>query len=407
MTDQQKQARQLIVVLTIVFFGFVGISMPYLIFPALFLNPTYSILPADTNASSQALLLGITLASYPLGQFIGSPILGALSDDYGRKRLLAASLLVTAACNLLTGVAIAWHHLPTLIASRFAAGLMEGNIAIARAMASDMKLISKHKTFGKINAAASIAYVLGPLLGGLLSDGGIADGLTPSTPFYCTALLFVGLSALAAWMITTDTSRTRLHTRSIFERFRIFSRTRMLFVNKHLQFFMIVYAVFSLATDIFFEFGPVYLTSKWLFGPLELTVYNGLLSLALAAGSGWLPAFVSSRFSSRLAISLSCVGMILCLVGIVITDSKPLMLLYFALIGVVIGLNATLLTVKISDSAAEEIQGEVMGVQIALRVLGNAAICILGGVLLLLSSKAILVFAALLVVATLIYYRRR
>ena len=79
MTGQSSQKRQLWVIYTIVFLGFIGISMPYLIFPALFLNPEFSILSADSSESSRALLLGITLAVYPLGQFIGSPILGALS----------------------------------------------------------------------------------------------------------------------------------------------------------------------------------------------------------------------------------------------------------------------------------------------------------------------------------------
>lgn len=129
--------RQFLIILLIVFVGFLGISMPYLIFPALFMNPAYSILPETCGYTNKALLLGITLGAYPLGQFIGSPILGALSDDYGRKRLLAASLFLNAVCNLVTGLALCWQQVELLIFSRFASGLMEGNIAIARAMAND------------------------------------------------------------------------------------------------------------------------------------------------------------------------------------------------------------------------------------------------------------------------------
>ncbi len=381
--------------------------MPYLIFPTLFLNSAYSILPPDTSASSQALLLGITLAAYPLGQFIGSPILGALSDDYGRKWLLTGSLLVTSLCNVMTGWAISGHLLPLLIASRFAAGLMEGNIAIARAMAADMKSFSKHKTFGNINAAASIAYLLGPLIGGLLTDGSIADGLTMSTPFYCTSILFVCLAVLSARILRERPVAILQEPRTIWQRLNIIARMHSLFTNKRLQFFIVVYALFSLATDTFFEFGPVYLTAKWQLVPVELTVYNSLLSLTLAIGSSWLPAFTSSKISSRLAITTSMIGMSFCLLGVVMTDSKPLMMLLFSLIGLAIGLCATLVTVKISDSATESIQGEAMGVQISLRVLGNAFICLLGGVFLLFSAKVILILGALLVAFTAIYYTIR
>jgi len=82
----RSDRKQFWVILVIVFLGFIGISMPYLIFPALFLNPAYSFLPTTWGDSSRALFLGITLAAYPLGQFFGSPILGSLSDEYGRKK---------------------------------------------------------------------------------------------------------------------------------------------------------------------------------------------------------------------------------------------------------------------------------------------------------------------------------
>lgn len=406
MTDKNKQKRQFGVILIIVFFGFVGISMPYLIFPALFLNPSYTILSADSSETYRALLLGITLAAYPLGQFIGSPILGSLSDDYGRKRLLAGSLLVTALCNLLSGLAIEWQHLSLLIASRFIAGLMEGNIAIARAMAADFTTISKHKSFGKINAAASIAFLLGPLLGGLLTEKDLSDQFTASTPFYFTCLLFLGLAGLSALVLETSIS-SKTDKTTFWQRINLFKRLSVLFQNKRLRFLMIVSTCFTLAVDIFYEFGPVYLTVKWALNPGQLVLYNGVLCLALAAGNGWLPGFVSSRLSNRLAIIFAIGSVALFLVGIVLTNSTMIMLFLFALIGLAIGLGVTLLTVKISNSAAETIQGEVMGVQISLRVLGDAIICLLGGALLLLSSKLILITASLMSVAAMIYYSRQ
>lgn len=341
MTEQKRQKRQFWVILIIVFLGFLGISMPYLIFPALFLNPAYSILPAGMSESSHALFLGITLAAYPLGQFIGSPILGALSDDYGRKPLLSGSLLISAICNLLTGFAIEWQQLGLLIVSRFMAGLMEGNIAIARAMAADIKTISKHETFGKINAVTSIAYLIGPLLGGLMTDKSLFESLTTSTPFYCICILFFCLAGLSALMLEQAVINAPTVVRTFWQRINLIQRLSALFSNKKLQFLMITSTCYTLAVDIFFEFGPVYLTVKWTLGPAQLIFYNGVLCLGIAAGSGWLPAFLSSRVSNRLAIIYSIGGIALFLIGIVLVDSTLLMMLLFALIGIVIGLAAT------------------------------------------------------------------
>lgn len=407
MKQKSKQKQQFLVILIIVFLGFVGISMPYLIFPALFLNPEYSILASNWSETSRALLLGITLAAYPLGQFIGSPILGALSDDYGRKPLLTGSLLITAVCNLISGLAIEWQYLGLLIISRFLAGLMEGNIAIARAMAVDLKTISKHDAFGKINAVASIAFLLGPLLGGLISDKSLLQGLTTSSPFYFICILFFGLAGLSALVLEKGVMNPAAKLQTFWQRINLIQRLTVLFSNKHLQFLMISSTLFTLAVDIFYEFAPVYLTVKWELSPGQLVFYNGALCIALAVGNGWLPAFFSTRASRQAAITYSTAGFAILLLGVVTIDSTILMMLLFTLSGLVIGLAVTLITVKISDSVSDNIQGEVMGVQLSLRVLGDAIICLLGGALLLLSPKLILIVASAMSITAMIYYARR
>ena len=389
------QKGQLWVILAIVFLGFMGISIPYLIFPSLFLNPEYSILPAGTSEAHRALFLGVTLAVYPLAQFVGAPILGALSDDYGRKPLLSGSLFLTALGNVLTGVAIARQHLGLLIVSRVIAGLMEGNVAIARAMAADIKTIPKDKSLGKVNAAISIAYLIGPLVGGLMTDKNLWQGLTTATPFYLISVFFV-LSGLSTLVLKESVVRTSREVKSLWQRIHFLKRMATLFSNKQLKFLILTCTLFTLAADIFFEFGPVYLTVKWNLAPAQLILYNGVLCIGLVIGNGWLPSLISSGRSNRLAILCAMGGFALFLLGIVWANTPLFMMAFFALIGLAIGLGVTLLTVKISDSASDAIQGEVLGTQMSLRVLGDGLICLFGGVLLILSAKLILLFAAVL-----------
>lgn len=408
MSEKRTQKRQFWVILIIVFLGFVGISMPYLIFPSLFFNPEYSVVPNAWGDTSRAISLGITLAAYPLGQFLGSPILGSLSDDYGRKPLLVGSLLIAGLSNLLSGWSIVWQYLGLLILSRFLSGLMEGNIAIARAMASDLKLLSKHETFGKINAVASMAFLIGPLLGGLMTDKSLFEELTTSTPFYIVFVLFTVLAGLATLVLRNPPVITSKEVRSFWQRINLIKRLSSLFTNKRLQFLMIISTCFTLAVDIFYEFGPVYLTVKWAFAPSDLILYNGGLCIGLAIGNGWLPNWISKFTSNqRLIILSSIAGFALLLIGMVQTNSTPLMLFLFSISGLFIGLVVTLITVKISNSVDDTIQGEVMGVQLSLRVLGDGIICLVGGFLLLLSSKIILLFAALLAAGTFTYYAKK
>jgi MFS family permease len=344
---------------------------------------------------------------YPLGQFIGSPILGALSDDYGRKPLLSGSLSLAAIGYLLTGIAIAWGHLGLLIVSRLIAGFMEGNIAIARAMTADLKLLSKHETFGKINAVSSIAYLVGPLLGGLMTDKSLVVWLTTSTPFFFICILFCLLAGLSALVLKKSVITPPSAVQTWWQRMNFIKRIRRLFANKQLKFLMITSTYFTLAVDIFYEFGPVYLTVKWGLFPAQLIFYNGVLCLGLAVGNGWLPTFISSRVSHLVSILSAIGGFAFLLIGITCIDSPFFMVLFFALSGLCIGLAVTLLTVKISDSVSDRVQGEVMGTQLSLRVLGDAVICLLGGALLILSSKLILILAAVISLGSMIYYRIR
>ena len=403
--DVRSDKRQFWVILIIVFLGFMGISMPYLIFPSLFLNPLLSILPESWGESSRAIYLGITLAAYPLGQFIGSPILGSLSDDYGRKNLLSASLVLSALCYLLTGFAIDWHHLELLILSRFVAGFMEGNIAIARAMAADIVTISKHESFGKINAVSSIAFLVGPLLGGLMSDSDVSHFFSASTPFYFICLLFLFLSGITIRVLKESIAILVKVKRSFWQRINLPRRLSLLFLDKHLRFLMITSTCFTLAVDIFYEFGPVYLTVKWILSPAQLVLYNGVVCIALAIGNAWLPHYISPRISVQKAIIYSMAGFAVSLIGIVVTSSTFVMIFLFILNGLTIGLVSTLATVQISNAASDDIQGEVMGTQVSLRVLGDAIICLFGGVLLLFSPKLILIFASIISVIAMIYYK--
>jgi predicted MFS family arabinose efflux permease len=113
---------------------------------------------------------------------------------------------------------------------------------------------------------------------------------------------------------------------------------------------------------------------------------------------------VSSPKYSRQAIICSIFAYAFLLLGMVLASTTFLLVLLFTLSGFVIGVASTLLTVKISNSAPDDIQGEVLGVQIALRVLGDAIICLFGGVLLLFSSSYILIGAAFMSIAAIVHY---
>src|SRR5258707_1278975 len=122
----------------VIFFGFVGYSLMITVFTPMLLESHGAMLPPDTTTARRAIVLGVILCLYPAGQFVGSPILGALSDRYGRKPVLLVSLTATTVCYALIATSLRLLSLSLLAVSLFLAGLGEANIATAQTAIADV-----------------------------------------------------------------------------------------------------------------------------------------------------------------------------------------------------------------------------------------------------------------------------
>lgn len=130
-------------------------------------------------------LVGLLLGANALTQLLGAPILGRLSDRYGRKPLLLVSLAGTVVGFLMLGFA---RSLAMIFASRIVDGFLGGNISLAQAYISDVTTGKERtKGFGLIGAAFGLGFIFGPAMGGALAGGG---------NYALPALVAAGLSLL-------------------------------------------------------------------------------------------------------------------------------------------------------------------------------------------------------------------
>lgn len=142
--------------------------------------------------------IGLLFASYSLMQFVFSPVLGSLSDKYGRRPILFFSILGSAAGYLLIGFAFA---LWMVFAGRIAAGITGGNISAAQAYIADVTTKeNRAKGMGFFGAMFGLGFIFGPAIGGILSRYGI------HVPFLFAAVLSL-LNALLVYFILPETIR--------------------------------------------------------------------------------------------------------------------------------------------------------------------------------------------------------
>ncbi len=108
------------------------------------------------------LQIGLTLAAFPLAQLVGVPVMGALSDRFGRKPLLLISQATTCASFVMLGLATS---LEMVILSRLIDGLFGANLATAQAALSDITdASSRTRGLGVIGAAFGLGFIFGPVI---------------------------------------------------------------------------------------------------------------------------------------------------------------------------------------------------------------------------------------------------
>jgi len=383
----KDEKQQLWIILLIVFIGFIGTSIAYPIFPPLFLHPAaHTIVPLSWNENIRSIVLGLALAAYPFGQFIGSPILGSCSDHYSRKSILTISLLGGVLGYFLSAISLQFNWLWILILSRFLTGMAEGNLAIVRAMATDLTSINKYKSLGRINSVSSIGYIMGPLIGGFLSDDHLVSWFSYSLPFYLAAFFAFTAVILAALKLNESTQVSSSANISILQRINLIARFKLIFEsNINLKYLLMISTIFTFSVDIFYEFGAVYLTGLWSSTPAQIAIYNVALCITLALGSGWLPHYLSRYFAiSQVTITMMLITAAL-LAAMALYLSPIFAFILFSLLGFSIAVATTNTTIQISNEADKLIQGEAMGAQLSLRMLGDSIICVIGGFLIISS----------------------
>jgi DHA1 family tetracycline resistance protein-like MFS transporter len=138
--------------------------------------------------------IGLLFSAYPVCQLVAGPILGRLSDRYGRRPLLIFSQAGTALSFLILGLS---SDFTVMLLARLLDGASGGNILVAQAYVADVTAPEdRARGMGLIGMAFGLGFVLGPLMGGLLLSLPLGDDLRLRLPFLVAALF-----STLAWVL--------------------------------------------------------------------------------------------------------------------------------------------------------------------------------------------------------------
>jgi len=259
----------LIVIFTTVFIDLVGFGIVIPVLPFYAEGSLFNATPRT---------VGLLFASYSIMQLIFSPILGGLSDRYGRRPVLLISIIGTGIGFLILGLA---NTLLLLFVGRILDGITGGNISTAQAYIADITTKeNRAKGMGLIGAAFGLGFIFGPAIGGILSRWGI------HVPFFFAATLcFANAILLYFTLPETVTAEHPARTsarngRGIPQLIKSLKQPRLGFVLITYFMFIVAFSIMTTSFSLYvmFRFGYDAQHTGYLFA------YVGIISVIIQGG---------------------------------------------------------------------------------------------------------------------------
>ena len=313
---------------------------------------------------------GLLFASFSICQFISTPIIGRMSDKFGRKPLLLMSIAGTALSFFL--MAFAPNYLFLFIA-RMLDGITAGNIPVVFAVISDStKPEERPKAFGMVSAAFNFGFIFGPAIAAL------TVGYGTYVPF-----IIAGIITLTAVVITfLYLPETNKHMGEV-KKEKLFDFAKMwhtLFdpnVGSTFLVTMIYFLAFSCA--IIYGFQPFLLKVIGIteFQNSVLFTIFGVVGLVTQT---YLVQFFNKVWGVKKAFTNSMLIVAMSFLLMFFSRSLPLFVFAMVVLGVFNSISQTLIPAILSREADEKSQGSIMGLNTSYQSIGMIIGPILGGI---------------------------
>ena len=364
-----------------IFIDMLGIGILIPVVPQLLGEPNslYYLLSPDQKDLGY-ILLGLLMTSYPLALFFASPILGALSDKYGRKPILVISIIGTALSYFVFAYAIFTKNIVLLFISRIVDGATGGNISVAQAAVADLTSPEdRAKTFGMVGAVFGLGFIMGPFLGGVLSSSAVNPFFNAATPF-----IFSGFLSLVNAISIAYFFRESIKEKFKDNKVRFFASLENIVKAQKFQnvrFLFLVSFLFTTGFAFFTSFFNVYLTDKFNFTPVNVGNFFGYVGVWIILVQIFVVRNIPPRFTENVLLGpayiLSGIGVLLLLVP----DNSWYLFLIVPLASIPHGIQHANYISLLTKTTDETMRGEVLGVNASVSSLAQSLPPVFAGLL--------------------------
>jgi DHA1 family tetracycline resistance protein-like MFS transporter len=383
-----------------IFLDVVGIGILIPVIPQLLgepSSPNYLLLPSQVHLGF--ILLGFLVASYSIAMFFASPILGALSDKFGRKPVLIISLLGTSISYFIFAYAIITKNIPLLFISRFVDGATGGNISVAQAALADLTSPeNRTKTYGMMGAAFGLGFIFGPFLGGILSSPSILPFFSVSTPFIFSGILAL-FNVISIKYFFTESIKEKHLNRKI----HLLSSLENIAKAKkfhEIRYLFLVSFLFNAGFAFFTSFFNVYLTNKFSFSSGQIGNFFAYVGIWMVITQIFVVPYISKRFKEMQILGPAYIASGLGVLLYLVPNVSWYLLLIVPLASIPNGIQFANFTALLTKKTEEKVRGEVLGINASVNSLGQSLPPLLAGAIAAYTASFVpIIFGSLVVLS--------
>ncbi len=352
--------KKLIVLLLVVFIDLIGFGIVIPILPTVI-----------SHMGGGALLVGAVIAIFSLFQFLFSPILGRLSDKYGRRPILFISSLINAFSYFLIFLS---QSIWIIILGRMIAGIGSANLSVAQAYIADTsESHERTKRMALIGAAFGLGFIVGPLLGGVVST---RFGI--SYAFLIPAVLSF-INSILIYLILPESKKVLQKNVKI----QLFSLkvTKEVLRPKNMSFLLFLFFFANLSLALVIGVFPLYSHERYGWNEEQNGYYFGLIGIGSFITQIYIIGQLLKRFNEAkiVRIALLIFGLAVTMVGLVPLGWMALVVGPFTAVGFGM-VNVGVQSLISLESKAEE-QGIVLGVAQSFGSMARVLGPLIGGLL--------------------------
>lgn len=295
MTLNKSNFLSLLPLFMVILLDVAGIILVLPVLTPLILQTSSGLVPASTPLLLRDFLYGLTLAIFPIFMFFSTPILGDLSDKFGRKKILLLCLIGSAISYIIAAVGIIFGSLLTLLISRALAGLAAGTQPIATAAIIDLSSPqTKMKNLGWVVFTSSIGLILGPAIGGITAEKSIVSWFNFETPFFFAAGVCFLNAIFLQFFLKETLSPQATHAIRITKGFSLFIAA---FSEQKFRLLSLLYFCFVLAWSLYYQTINWFFMEKYHYSVGKLGLFVSFIGIIFAFTTSVVTRLILKWFS--------------------------------------------------------------------------------------------------------------